>query len=59
VEEVWRSADQVYILLKSELDGKQLMDATLKLGIYYSPPGAGLTYREWLRDLEALLRAHG
>jgi hypothetical protein len=59
VDEVRRSADQVHALIRSELDEKQLMDATVKLGIYYYPPGSGLTYREWLRDLEALLRAHG
>jgi hypothetical protein len=58
-DEVRRSADQVHMLLESELDEKQLMDATVKLGIYYYPPGVGLSYREWLRDLEALLRAHG
>lgn len=45
--------------LESELDEEQLMEATVKLGIYYYPPGAGIMYREWLRDLEALLRAHG
>jgi hypothetical protein len=57
-DEIRRSADQVRILLESELDEKQLMDATVKLGIYYYPPGVGLAYREWLRELETLLRAH-
>jgi hypothetical protein len=59
VDEVRRSADQVHRLLESELDEKQLMEATVKLGIYYYPPGVGIMYCEWLRDLEALLRAHG
>jgi hypothetical protein len=56
---VRRAADQVHMLIESELDEKQLGDAAEELGIYYYPPGVGLTYREWFRDLEVLLRGQG
>ncbi len=57
VEGIRRTADQVRQLLESESDEARLKSATDKLHLYYYPPGISQTYRGWLCELEAFLRA--
>lgn len=56
-EGIHRTADQVRKLLDGESDETALKEATDALHLYYYPPGVGLTYRAWLCELEAFLRA--
>jgi hypothetical protein len=53
---VVRAADQVRCILDTD-DDEQLRVVTDRLGVEYYPPADGWTYREWLTELEKVLRS--
>jgi hypothetical protein len=55
--DVVRAAEQVRCILAADHDEEQLRAVTHQLGVEYYPPADGWTYREWLTELEKVLRS--
>jgi hypothetical protein len=51
------AVDELKEILERFHDEQQLEAVAAQLGSEYYPPGAGQTYREWMTELGAFLRA--